>query len=502
MKKLLILLTVLVVLGPSCSDDFLSVNEFNPNSASAVPANLVLPAALNSTSRIMTQPRNFAYIYLWHGCMAVSSGYAQSGALIGYNLLNSSYQGNWSNSYLNLQNYDYIEKNSTTESLQPYAAIAKIMKVYIYQNLVDNYGNIPYSEALRSQDGILKPAYDNQQTIYEDLVVQLDAAMALITSSPADAEEVGDYDIIYHGDMSMWWKFANTLKLRILINQSDMTGREDYITAALATTPHTPADYIGAGEGAMLNPGYTQSTDKMNPFWETFYKQDDSQQSDGLGYFVANQDACDFLTSNLDPRKLRFFQANSTGGTTVKGNYFGAEVLEPVPTTSKLGPGMLQSFDMDSPIFTDFESLFLQAEAAQRGLITGNVKALYEGAVTQSIIYMGGAEGTSAAAATYLAQTKTQVNFDIADAANNELKLILTQKWCALNGVSPNTIWTDYRRSGYPDFIHFTENTDRKNDTPPVRMLYPQTEINTNNENVLAQGTINVFTTKIFWQNR
>ena len=57
----------------------------------------------------------------------------------------------------------------------------------------------------------------------------------------------------------------------------------------------------------------------------------------------AGQDACDFLTSNNDPRKLRFFQANTTGGTTVKGNYFGALVLEPVPTTSKLGPGMLQA---------------------------------------------------------------------------------------------------------------------------------------------------------------
>jgi len=504
MKKLLILLTVLLVLGPSCSEDFLSVNEFNPNSASAVPANLVLPAALNTSSRIVNLPRNFAFIYLWHGCMAVSGGYAQSGALIGYNLLNSNYQGNWSNSYLNLQNYDYIEKNSTTENLQPYKAIAKIMKVYIYQILVDTYGNVPYSEALRTDDGILKPVYDNQQTIYEDLVVQLDAAMNLITSAPADAAEVGDYDIIFHGDMDLWWKFANTLKLRLLVNQSDMTGRDNYISTALATTSSTSADYLGVGEGAMLNPGYSQSTSKMNPFWETFYKQDGSQQSDGLGYFVANQDACDFLTSNSDPRKLRFFQSSTGAATdnTVTGNYFGALVLNPVPSTSKLGPGMLQSYNMDAPILTDFESLFLQAEAAQRGLITGNVKALYESAVTQSIIYMGGADGTSAAAATYLAQTRTLVNFDIADAANTELELILTQKWCALNGINPNTIWTDYRRTGYPDFLHFTENPDRKNDTPPVRLLYPQTEINLNNDNVLAQGDIDVFTSKIFWQNR
>jgi hypothetical protein len=499
MKKLLILLTVLLVLGTSCDKDFLSVNEFNPNSASAVPASLVLPAALNTTARLMTSPDNFAYIYLWHGCMSISSGYAQSGALIGYNLINSNYQGNWNNVYLNLENYDYIENNSTTEKLQPYKAIAKIMKVYCYQTLVDTYGNVPYSEALRSGDGILKPAYDPQQDIYEDLVVQLDEAMNLISSAPADADEVGDYDIIYHGDMDLWWKFANTLKLRILINQSDMAGRDAYITAAISTTPHTSADYLAAGEGAWSNPGYSQSASKMNPFWENFYKQDGSQQSDGLGYYVANQDACDFLTANNDPRKFRFFTPSSAGATTVRGNYFGNLTLEPVPTTSKLGPGMLQSYDQDSPVFTDFESLFLQAEAVERGIITGDAISLYNSAVTQSIIYMGGPSGTAGGAAEYLAQTKITVNYNIAP---NRIQLIITQKWCALNGLNPQPIWVDYRRTGYPDFLHFTQDPARKNDTPPVRLLYPQTEINTNGDNVTAQGTINVFTSKIFWQNR
>ncbi len=147
MKKLLILLTVLLVLGTSCKKDFLSVDEFNPNSASAVPANLVLPAALSTTSRIITLPRNYDFIYLWYGCMSVSGGYSQPVAYTQYNILNSTRQGNWSNSYLNLQNYDYIEKSSSTPNLQSYKAIAMIMKVLVYQNLVDTYGNVPYSEA-------------------------------------------------------------------------------------------------------------------------------------------------------------------------------------------------------------------------------------------------------------------------------------------------------------------------------------------------------------------
>lgn len=498
MKKLLILLTVLLVLGASCKKDFLSVDEFNPNNASAVPANFVLPSALNNTATNFTQPDYYNFIYFWYGGMSISGGYSQPQNLTQYNLLSSDFQNNWSRHYTNLQNYDYIEKTASTTKLQSYKAIAMIMKAYIFQGLVDTYGNVPYTEALQTAKGILKPKYDDQQSIYESLVSKLDEAMDLIKSTPVDAEEIGQYDIIYNGDMTLWLKFANTLKLRLLVNQSGMTGRDTYIKSNIDKT--FTDGFIAAGEGAMANPGYLQSTNKMNPFWENFYKQDGSQQADGLGYYVCGQDAADFLTANNDPRKLRFFQANSTGGTTVRGNYFGALLLEPVPSTSKLGPGMLKSFDQDAPILTDFESLFIQAEAVQRGFMAGNAKALYEAAVTQSVIYEGGPAGNATGASAYLSQPgKPLVNFDV---ATNKVQTIITQKWISLNGVDPLPIWTDYRRTGYPDFLHFTADPQAISPTPPVRLLYPQTEISTNNDNMRAQGDISMFTTKIFWQNR
>jgi len=53
-----------------------------------------------------------------------------------------------------------------------------------------------------------------------------------------------------------------------------------------------------------------------------------------------------------------------------------------------------------------------------------------------------------------------------------------------------------------PDFIHFSKDANRKSDYPPVRLIYPQTEVSLNNDNVVAQGTIDFFSSKIFWQNR
>ncbi|HBE43346.1 MAG TPA: SusD/RagB family nutrient-binding outer membrane lipoprotein [Bacteroidales bacterium] len=496
MKKIFITITVLLALVSSSCEDFLTVNETNPNSASAVPANLILPAALNSTANIHNRPFNFFFVYAWHGCFAVAGNYVANTTLTQYNLLNSSYQGNWANIYLNLQNYDYLDKISSDPKDSYFAAIAKIMKAYQYQTLVDVWGNVPYSEALKTGEGILKPKYDDAKTIYEDLVLTLDEAMNLIANAPLDANIVGDDDIMFAGNMKLWWKFANTLKLRMLINQSGMTGRDQYIKTAIATQPHTVNDYLGVGESALVNPGYVKSEGKMNPFWETFYKQDDSRQADGLNYFCANQDAVDFLTGNFDPRAERFFAPIPSG--VIRGTYYGEPIIPSV--TSELGTGLVRSYNQDAIIMTDFESLFLQAEAVQRGLLTGNTKALYESAVTRSIIYMGGLKGNAAAAATYLADdTKPLVNFD---AAPNKLQTILTQKWLSLIGISPVPLWTDYRRTGYPGFIHWSQEPNKKNATPPVRLLYPQTEINVNNDNVLAVGTINPFTSKIFWQNR
>jgi hypothetical protein len=506
MKKLFILLSVLLVLGSACNKDFLNVDEKNPNAASSVPANLVLPAALNSFAAYYDNPDNYSFVYLWYGMWCIQNGYVQPANLTGYNLLNTSYSNNWYYSYMVLQNLDYVEQASTAKKACNFRAISMIMKALIFQNLVDTYGNVPYSEALKSTQGILHPKYDPQKTIYEDLVVKLDTAMKLIANAPVDADAVGTSDIIYQGDMTLWAKFANTVKLRILVNQSGMAGRATYISTNLATT--ASVGYIGVGEGAMANPGYLKSTNKMNPFYENFYKQDGSLQADALGYFGAGQDACNFLITNNDPRRLRFFSLPQTGAN-IKGNVFGALALITVPETSKLGPGLLGAFNSDAPVLTDFESLFLQAEAVQRGLLTtGNAQALYESAVTQSVVYMG---GTAASATTYLAQVGNQkTNWDAVPDAG-KVELIITQKWCALNGISPMPIWTDYRRTGFPKgdipsasacIIHWTADPYRKSDAPPVRLLYPQSEISTNNDNVLLQGTISLTDSKIFWQNR
>ena len=510
MKKYsIILLTFLALMGSSCKKDFLNIDEVNPNNPSQVPPKLVLPTALVDVSDVMNYPANWDFVYLWYGVWSISGGYAPSAAMTSYNITTAYYTGNWQNLYLSGKNFDYIIQNSMTEDQKDFRGIGRIMKAYCIQNLVDVYGDVPYSQAFKTDAGILKPAYDNQQAIYEDLVDQLDTAIHDILTAPASSVPPNaKQDVVFSGDMGLWVKFANTLKLRILLHQAGMGGDRPAYIASHITDSY---GYLGAGEGAMVQPGYSASTNKQNPFWDRFFDPSGAARADGLAYYVANQDALDFLGNSNDPRLTAFFSPGSTApGNAYIGAYYGQSASLPVGSTEAIiGDGLLQAATQPSILLSDYESLFIQAEAAQRGLIAGDPQTLYEAAITANFEYVG---FTSTDAADFLTSAAGigDVNVDWSSvAAADKIKLIITQKWAALNATTPVELWTDYRRTGFPDFLHFTQNPNRIGPgNPPVRLFYPSTEISYNNDNELAaekrdpSGRIDLFSSKIFWQNR
>src|SRR5690606_41087152 len=94
-------------------------------------------------------------------------------------------------------------------------AVAKILKAYIYWNLTDRWGDVPYSQALQGEENFV-PAYDTQQAIYQDLFLELKEA--------TDMMEPGSItnDIMYDGDMDQWRKFANSIRLLMALRLSEV----------------------------------------------------------------------------------------------------------------------------------------------------------------------------------------------------------------------------------------------------------------------------------------
>jgi hypothetical protein len=184
------------------------------------------------------------------------------------------------------------------------------------------------------------------------------------------------------------------------------------------------------------------------------------------------------------------------------GNYLGDIAnAKQVSMLAKIGPGVLQAASQPAVIMLAAQSFFLQAEAAQRGLIGGDYSALLKTAIEESFRYLTIPNPVATADTYYTTSTDDRVN---PAAGTNPLKAIIYQKWVALSEVDGLETWSEYRRTGFPDRTNpsvaptFLNNPTA--DVLPKRYLIPQSEYNLNSVNANAQGQgSNGFTVKIFW---
>jgi hypothetical protein len=166
-----------------------------------------------------------------------------------------------------------------------------------------------------------------------------------------------------------------------------------------------------------------------------------------------------------------------------------------------VGPGVLQSPTQSAAIMSAPEALFLQAEAAARGLISGNPATLYNAGITASFEYFAvpstpaGIATADAEATTYAAQPA--IAYPSGGSLETQVQAIITQKWAALAVFGAFEAWNEYRRTGFPAVP--TSIYPSAPATQVTRIFYPFIEYETNQQNVQAQGTISQFTSKIFW---
>jgi hypothetical protein len=484
------LLLVILLMG-SC-EEFLDVNE-DPNNPVSVTPDLILPVGQVYTANIIhgnTGRRanclGNMLMYNW----SQSDGYSWYTDEFKYNVTSSFYQAIFNDSYSTaLKQYQILDQMEDTK-YDNYKAIAKVMKSYHFQLLVDLYGDVPYSEALqRSSEAT--PKYDDAQTIYEDLITQLDTAIMLINNAEVTAVVPGTDDTMFGGDMDEWKKFANSVKLRILIRQSSMSGRDAYIKTELDKIAAEGSGYITSDVG--INPGYVKEQDKQNPMWNYFGYDASGTITMDNNATCASDFILQHLTTTTDPRIDRLYEKPAAGhlgvpqglldyDTPVVDKYIAANV-------SNIGPGILKGPDQDAVIYTLAECYFNLAEARQKGLITtgDDAKTLYEKGIQASFDYLE-AEGAEA----YYSQVKNLVSWN---SSTNKLEAIITQKWIAVNGITAEQSWFDYNRTGYPSNLPISLESSKAD--RPVRIFYPAGEYSSNGENIPTQP--DAFTDKIFW---
>ncbi|MFB9865043.1 SusD/RagB family nutrient-binding outer membrane lipoprotein [Rufibacter immobilis] len=516
MKKIfkLFALCVLVLATVSCND-FLDINE-NPNAATSTTPQLVLPGALNTTASLMVTYNNYGSGV--GGYVANAGGFGFSGAYITYNYSTTDNTGLWSGMYDNLNDYQYVINNTKSDPvLANFYAIAKIMKSHGFQMLVDQYGNVPYTNALAGGQNIT-PEYDAAQDIYQDLIVQLDSAVYIIDNA-GSATNPGTTDIMFGGNMARWKQFANTLKLRMLIRISGVTSLSSFVSEKFAT--------LGASnfltDDAIINPGYSSSN--QNPYWNTYHSSTAGTAATGGRQYIPSTFILTFYNGSkiADPdRGSTVFRSFPNTVNNRLGNQIGNVPTAPANTIAwyigrgngidaRDTVGLFKGRTMGMPIMLAAESYFLQAEAIERGFLTGTAATAYRQGVISSFRYLyKGVNNTVAAgydpvadADAYLAENEGNQLVDYAS-STNKIETIITQKYIALNFIHGHEAWSEFRRTGYPTITSnstfvSTVSQATSPDRLPRRLLYPSTEYQLNSANVPQTPTNFVFNTPIFW---
>lgn len=490
MKKLMVLALATLITATSCKKDFLNIND-NPNNPTSVDIKYVFPNAIEYTGYVMGN-----YYQIW-GCLW-SQYYTQGASASQYKdwdryiMSNTEMDRPWSQLYAGaLGDLDFVEKTALSKGHPNHAACAMIMKAYVFQNLTDAFGNVPFTEALKGADK-LSPAYDDQKTVYAGIEKLLLDAISHIDEASED--HPGSEDILFGGDMQVWRTFANTLRLKTYLRLAYTAegNRCKDSVAAMFARGDAFLDY----DARIDYPGVQFQSNPLNT------------TISALGDFnlVASSTVVDSLLSMNDPRLTVWFKKATTGAGA--GQYIGlaqgAAYQYPPPTpahtnyslpSNAVGGGQNQDAGKKAPVFlfTAAESYFLQAEAYARGWATGSDgEAEYNYAVQLSFEQWGLTAGDVTA---YLADARAA--YPTSGSSEQKIGAVVTQKWysfCASQGFEA---WTEFRRTGYPNFLKPSKSSVLGANEFPGRFVYSADELtrNTNAGNVPNQ----MVKDKVWW---
>jgi hypothetical protein len=414
-------------------------------------------------------------------------------------------------SYITLTNVIKMDEEATklSGSLNPYSAIAKFLKAYLFVQMTEQLGDLPLNQALQGSAN-KQPAYDSQKDIFIYALQKLEESNSDLKSLiDANSNSLAG-DIYFNGDLTQWQKLVNTFELRVLISLSkkaddpDLKVKERF--AAIITNPtqypvmisnddNMNYRYNGISEIYPMNPsGFDHGRYNMA---ETYMKLL-TDLKDPRVFVVANPASAylapPFGTGTLQGDDFGAYKGGPSGEDINDLLRESAQGLYSYPNQKRyysdnIGPepGVLVSF---------WELCFNIAEAINRGWVAGDANAYYANGIRASMAFLGITDGAqieitdpdnnllvkvaTVSVTDYLSQLSVQY------AGNNAtgLNQILIQKYLAFRQNSGYEAYYNYRRTGIPAFE--TGVGIGNSGVIPRRWLYPTDEAFYNAQNYKA----------------
>ncbi|MGB1032059.1 MAG: SusD/RagB family nutrient-binding outer membrane lipoprotein [Flavobacteriales bacterium] len=435
-KPTYLLIFVLMCCNISCDKGFddLNVNPNEPTTAN--PDQLFTGAIYVNAGQFSTGVNSEIWsMEVWMQMLADING-VEAGTNYNYNgSWNDALWNEWYTKVLSPCN-QIIELTENDPFLVNKNSIARILRAHNFHRITDLWGDIPYFEALSGfntgNPPILNPAYDSQQSIYLDLLDELETAVNAIDQGKPG---YGSADAMYNGDLNKWIKFGNSLRFRMAMRLSEASPAvaQQIISELLMNE----ADMISSQNDGAYFQFYSGQE-------HPFYALDIS----GQGLRNPSNYLLEVLKSNNDPRVSIYAAASPSSEalgtdpyvgvpnnkTSIELNSLGVNAF----TTSEVGT-YFRDVEIQGTVLSYAEMCFLKSEAALYG---------WGGSSSAEDYYQEGIRAAMEWIETPAEDIDAYLNEN--GSFNGTLEEIITQKWISLVYRDGFEAFAEYRRTGFP----------------------------------------------------
>lgn len=480
---------LVMLLFASC-ETWLDVND-NPNSPPAVPYENVLPSGITSIMYVMGG-RYQVLGALWSQHWTQSLGASQYSGIDSYDINSSSFDDNqFGELYTGaLKAFEFIRQESAKEEQWNYYLIATVMQSYTFQVLVDLYDEIPFSEALAGEMDNLTPHYEKGQDVYDSLIVRLDEALSHDFDKD-DLLQAGDNDVLFEGDdIDPWIEFANTLKLKLFLRQSE--ARPDVARAGIEQLYADEAEFISEDVAFIY---FQNQSGQRNPLYET-----EIISFGGNPNLVLSKTLHNYLIDNNDDHRLNYMFSTAQSGSghksLIQGNYNDPEEPAGTNSSSYSKPIMLPNTPVYLMSYT--EACFLQAEAIMRYNVESYAEAKenYNAGLTAAYYRLLEISDLTSEEKESLIESAVNDWYRFTTEGSpveDFIEQIIVQKWVSLAGIQSLETFFEHNRTHYPattvlpiddiedDQLYFTVSVNNVTSGRfPKRLLFPESEYSSN----------------------
>ena len=508
MEKYKKLLLAVVVLLTGCTKSYLDINT-DPNNPSKATLGLLLThveKGIADNLSVNGGLTNITAVYMHQ--MTTRENPDQYGITGGSFYTSSPWDGLYANP---LQDLELMINQASADQNVTYSGIAKILKAYTFSQMVDIWGDVPFTQAnkLSSTSKIAYPVWDSSSSIYTALFAMLDDALADLTNTTASNKVIpGSEDVIYGGDKAKWIRAANTIKLK-LYNQVRLVQN----VSAQVTALNVAGKLINSGEDFEFPYNIKSNPDERNPGFLDYEAGQRGYYMSPWMYRILKGQNTSILTNIKDPRLPYYYYNQMTAtSSTREGNpteyrdggfvsiWFGSisknrdHATDGTMTVFGVYPvggryddggaikvtGTAGTGAAPYRFITYADRLYIQAELANAGLIPEAAPTTYfQLAVEASFKQVDHVVTLVNPASASVKQTAPPVMWDptavvptppalptttagfvkkyitdvmglyTAASATKKLEYIMTEKWISQFGCNVDT-WADYRRTKYP----------------------------------------------------